>query len=321
MILRRGITMNFCIGIDIGGTSIKSALVDSNAQISCTCETPTNTESSDALIASIVQNIQEIIAESKVTPSAVGIGIPGLVSPEGTVTVFANLRILKDIKLADIIRSKISLPVYADNDANCAAAGEFLFGAAKGHQNSITVTLGTGIGAGIIINGSVYKGTRGAAGEAGHMIIVPEGRKCGCGNSGCWETYGSAGALVKSAQNSIEAHRESSLSKYSNDKLNAKIIEDEAKAGDALALKLFEECAYYNGIGTANLMNIFDPGIIVFGGGLSHAGDYLLDRIRATASKLTNATSGKTIITRAQLGNRAGTVGAASLAFMNSGGK
>jgi glucokinase len=153
------------------------------------------------------------------------------------------------------------------------------------------------------------------------MILIPDGRKCGCGNNGCWETYGSAGALVKSAQNSIDAHPESSLAKYSKDKINAKIVEDEAKAGDALALKLFDECAYYNGIGTANLMNIFDPGIIVFGGGLSHAGDYLLDKIRATALQLTNAASRQTVLTCAVLGNRAGTIGAASLAFMNSGGQ
>ena len=142
------------------------------------------------------------------------------------------------------------------------------------------ITLGTGIGGGVFINSDIYSGTNGCAGEVGHMVIVPNGKQCGCGNFGCWEVYGSASAMIRRAKCLIGRKVKTSLSRYYPDNITAKVITDEAKAGDPIALQIFDETAYYIGLGAANIINILNPQLCIFGGGLSHAGKFLFDKVK-----------------------------------------
>lgn len=309
--------MEYSIGIDIGGTSIKAGIIEKNGRIILQADTPTGEDNAENITNTVISLINKLSTESGLSNLPIGIGVPGIVTPDGSIFSFANIHSLENHPLRNILATHYTTDVRIDNDANCAAAGELLFGAAKGTRHCIFITLGTGIGAGIIINGAIYQGAHGGAGEAGHMIIVPGGRKCGCGNNGCWETYGSASAMVRTAVEQSAQHPESALAKIPAGTLNAKIIEDALKNGDAFANKIFNETAEYIGIGIANLLNIFDPEIILIGGGLSHAGELILEKIRITAYALSNSTARGTLIEKASLGNNAGIIGAASLTFLS----
>ncbi|HEY1406643.1 MAG TPA: ROK family protein, partial [Spirochaetota bacterium] len=209
--------MSYCIGIDLGGTAIKAGLADSNGEIKDFFQVPTGVEanSADVVVENIKQCITKLIENNRdVKVSAIGIGVPGVALDNGNITIFANIRVFDNYPLASEIQSAFDIPTFVDNDANNAASGEFMFGVAKGKKHFVFVTLGTGIGGGIYINGSIYKGVNGGAGEVGHMVIVPGGRLCGCGNNGCWETYASATSMIKRATSMIGRGVKSSLSKY-----------------------------------------------------------------------------------------------------------
>lgn len=315
--------MSYCIGIDLGGTAIKAGLADSKGDIIDDFQIPTGVEanSAETVVENIKQCIRQLLDRNKnIRVSAIGIGVPGIAHENGNITIFANIRVFDDYPLASEIQKTFDIPTFVDNDANNAASGEFYFGVAKGKRHFLLVTLGTGIGAGIYVNGAVYTGANGGAGEVGHMVIVPDGRLCGCGNNGCWETYGSATSMIKRATSMLGRGIESSLSKYYPDKLDAKAIGDAAKEGDMLATEIFDETAHYIGVGLANLINCFNPELIVIGGGLSNAGDFLLDKVKVSA-KLNSAPPswGSVEIKTASLGNKAGILGSAALAFIRSG--
>jgi glucokinase len=308
--------MKYSIGVDIGGTSIKTGVVEETGTIILQSETPTGEDRAESITNVIISQIEKIRSESGQTGTPVGVGVPGIVTPGGDILSFANIHSLENHPLGKILSDRFGTDIFIDNDANCAAAGELLFGAAKGARHCILVTLGTGIGAGIIIDGKIYQGVRGGAGEAGHMIISPGGRICGCGNRGCWEAYGSASAMVRYAAELLKNEGRSSMLGVPAESLNAKIIEQAAKEGDSIAEKAFNETAEYIGIGVANLLNIFDPDIILIGGGLSQSGEFLLGKVRTAAYSLANSTARKAPIEKAALGNSAGIIGASSLPFL-----
>jgi glucokinase len=310
--------MKHSIGIDIGGTSIKAGIIEETGGIIFQADSPTGADNAENITRIIISLIERLHTESGISHLPIGIGVPGVVTPQGNIVSFSNIHSLENHPLREIISARFETDVYIDNDANCAAAGELLFGAAKGARHCILITLGTGIGAGIIINGQIYQGAHGGAGETGHMIIFPGGRACGCGNKGCWEAYGSASAMVRSAAEQSKEYPGSSLAKIPVISLNAKIIVEAVKNNDALAIKVFNETTEYIGIGIANLLNTFDPDILLIGGGLSHAGELLLEKIRKTAHSIANPITKTTAIEKAILGNSAGIIGAASLSFLKN---
>lgn len=321
--------MQHYIGIDLGGTSVKLGITDTKGNIVSTYEVPTlaETNSVDMIYENMEDAVKHLLHQNKdkdLSISGIGVGSPGSIDPkEGRiVTGIDNIPALKGFPLAQRLQKKFSLPTFIDNDANNATRGEFLFGAGKGKKNIVMITLGTGIGGGIIIDGELYGGSNNYAGEVGHTTIVAGGKRCSCGNYGCWEAYGSATAMKKSAQSFIEKGVESSLHDFYPDQLNAKVIIDHAKHGDKLALDIFNETCQYIGIGLANLVNIFNPDVCIVGGGVSQAGDFLLKKIEFQTEKYCLPRARVSLkIKAAQLGNQAGILGSAALALMQTKGK
>jgi glucokinase len=259
--------------------------------------------------------------ESKIKLSEfknIGIGIPGMVDDENGVVVYCPNVNFKNIPLRKEIQKYINLPVYIGNDANCAALAESIKGASKGVKNSIMITLGTGVGGGIIINKKLYTGFNGSAAELGHMVIMVDGETCGCGRKGCFEAYASGTALINQAKRACLKHPESliaNLVENNLDKINAKIPFDAAKKGDKTAEELINQYIKYLSEGLTNLINIFQPEIVVIGGGINREGEYLLKPLKAMIKERVYGRDFLTIpeIKVAQLGNDAGIVGAAML--------
>ncbi|MGA2141276.1 MAG: ROK family protein [Brevinematales bacterium] len=312
--------MGHVIGVDLGGTAIKAGICDDKGEFYKTLEIPTGVESNSSLL--IMQNIKQCIrdlidhADGKKI-DAIGVGVPGIAFDNGRISIFSNIRVFDNYPMGPEIEKELKIPVFVDNDANNAARGEFKFGAGIGKKNFVLITLGTGIGGGVFINSDIYSGTNGCAGEVGHMVIVPDGKQCGCGNFGCWEAYGSASAMIRRASCLIGRKVKTSLTRYYPDNITAKVITDEARAGDPIALRIFDETAYYIGLGTANIINILNPQLCIFGGGLSHAGKFLFDRVKFHAMLNAAPAAWEAVdIVAAKLGNKAGIFGAAALAFM-----
>ncbi len=312
--------MGLVIGVDLGGTAIKAGVCDDKGTVYKSLEIPTGVEANSCEV--VIQNIKKCIKQLKDHAGekeidAIGIGVPGIVFENGNITIFSNIRVFDNYPMGEEIANEFKIRVFADNDANNAARGEFIFGAGVGKKNFVLITLGTGIGGGIFINSDIYSGANGCAGEIGHMVIVPGGRQCGCGNFGCWEAYGSANAMIKRAGCLIGRKLKTSLSQYYPDKLDARVITDEAKAGDPVALQIFDETSYYIGLGTANVINNLNPQLCIFGGGLSHAGKFLLDKVKFHAMLNSSPAAWEAVdLVMAKLGNKAGILGAAALAFM-----
>lgn len=316
--------MTYAIGIDLGGTSIKIGLVNKKGEISDTIETPTLAESNsiDTIFKNLVLAVRELIARNSGKEiRAIGIGSPGAISPEEgrIVTGIANIPILTGYPLAVEIQREMGIPSYIDNDANNAGRGEFLFGAGKGMKDFLMITIGTGIGGAVFVNGELYGGANNYAGEVGHMLIVDNGKYCTCGNFGCWEAYGSATAMITQAKAIVARGYDTKLKKYYPDKLNAKSIVEEAQKGDEAAMEIIVETGKYVGIGIANLINIMNPEAVIIGGGVSLAGDILLSEIKYYAKVNTLPRAWEAVkIVLAKLGNKAGILGSAALAFMRS---
>lgn len=316
--------MAHAIGIDLGGTSIKIGLVNKKGEIVDSIETPTLAESNsiDTIFKNLTLAVRDLIGrngDKKIT--AIGIGSPGAIDPnEGRiVTGIANIPVLTGYPLAVEIQRELGIPSFIDNDANNAGRGEFLFGAAKGMKNFIMITIGTGIGGAIFVNGELYGGVNNYAGEVGHMLIVDNGKYCTCGNFGCWEAYGSATAMIRKAKVMVERGVDTRLKKHYPDKINARVIVEEAQRNDEVAMEIVVETGKYIGIGIANLINLMNPEAILIGGGVSQAGDILLSEIKyyAKVNTLPRAWEAAKIVL-AKLGNKAGILGSAALAFMRS---
>ena len=308
----------YYIGIDLGGTNIAGGVVDDKGKIIVKSSRPTLFENGPQQIKEGMHALAlELTAQAGLTPddiAGIGIGTPGIIrKSDGRIIVSSNLP-FDETPVLDSFLPEFTCPAYLENDANAAALGEATSGAAAGCSSSLMVTLGTGVGGGIVIGGRVYSGINDAAGEIGHTVIVYGGKKCGSGRRGCWEQYASVNALVAQTKEAMQAHPESSMHAWCqrNGEVNGRTAFDEAKRGDETAKAVVEQYIEYVGCGLVNMVHIFQCEVIVIGGGISKEGDYLLkplihivERDRYTKNCV------QTEIRQAQLGNDAGIIGAA----------
>ena len=304
------------IGIDLGGTTVKAALCAPDGTLLHKQSAPTPTGDAAGLCAAMKQLALGLCAAQGAAPeqiTSIGIGVPGSFDKATCTLKFGTNLGMNNVCFADAFRPDFGCTVQLDNDANCAALGEVTAGAAKGAKNMVMVTLGTGVGGGIIIGGKLYTGCNGIAGEVGHMVIRQGGERCGCGRDGCLEAYASAASFVRFAERALAAGRGSLLQAHAGH-LNAKMICDAVDAGDALACELFDEYCVNLSCGLANFINIFQPEAIVLGGGLAGYGEKLLAPLRRLTLPQTFRSDGRnTEIVCASLGNDAGLIGAAML--------
>ncbi|MDF2877745.1 MAG: glucokinase [Clostridia bacterium] len=308
------------IGVDLGGTNIVVGLVDEEGHIIKSHNRPTLKERSiEEIFDDIIEMSQLLIKEFALNSDnlkGIGIGSPGIVDSKNGIIVYANNLKIKDFDAVTYISSRVGYKVCVANDADCAALGEVVAGAAKGCSDAIIFTLGTGVGGGIIINGKIFSGYFPGGAEMGHQIIVRDGKLCSCGNKGCLESYASATGLINMASEKAAEHKESALYQLVQgdmSKMNAKIPFDAAKAGDQTAIEVIEDYIAYLAIGVGNAINVFKPQAILIGGGVSKQEDNLI--IPLTAKVKENIFGGdfKTQIKTAKLGNDAGLIGAAML--------
>jgi len=315
----------YYIGIDLGGTNIAVGLVDEEGKIIHKDSVPTlNEREYPEIIKDMAMLSLKVIEDSGVSlkdVKSIGIGSPGTPNSEEGILVYANNLKFRNVPMRAEMQKYVDLPVYLDNDANVAALAESVAGACKGAKHSVTITLGTGVGTGVVIDGKVYSGFNNAAAEMGHMVIVVDGEQCTCGRKGCWEAYASATALIRQTKKAAVANPDSLINKLVDgdlSKINAKVPFDAARQGDRVGLQIVEEYMKYLAEGLANVINIFQPEIIAIGGGISKEGEYLLAPLRKLVSERIYTLEGvpQTRIVAAQLGNDAGIVGAAMLGKM-----
>jgi len=319
------------LGIDLGGTKILTAVANTEGKMLSRDHSITPAkEGPDVVVKSILESVGRALDQAHIAAAdltAIGLGAPGLSNPEtGILFTSPNLPGWKDVPLRDIIAKELGKEAFLINDANAAAVGELYFGAGRGARNFIYITVSTGIGGGIIIDGKIYTGPTGTAGELGHMVIDDEGPQCNCGNKGCWETLASGTALSREARHRIKEGAATSIMKYAGgniEKIDAEAIHEAAQAGDKVANELIARTAYYLGVGLANLVNIFNPEVIIIGGGLSNIGDMLLKPAFEEAGRRAFRQSYQAVrFARAELGRNSGVLGAAAYAIekMNEGG-
>ena len=306
------------IGIDIGGTKVAAGVVDEQGTVLARARRRTPSRDPEHLVDVVSEIVRQLLSEHQV--SAVGVGAAGFVDAARTTVLFAPNLAWRDTPLRDEIAARIDLPVVVENDANAAAWGEYRFGAGEQHPHVVVLTIGTGIGAGLILDGNLYRGGFGIAGEPGHVRVVPGGRQCGCGNLGCWEQYCSGTALVRAAQE-IATERPDDARRLlemadSVEAIDGPVVTRAAQEGDAAAVDCFAEIGRWLGQGMADLAAVLDPGRFVIGGGVSDAGELLLGPARETyASALTGRGHRPMAdIVCARLGAEAGLIGAADLA-------
>lgn len=312
------VTSSIYVGIDLGGTAIKAGLCDASGTLLRSAEGPTGAENgAQAVIDNIVAIVRKLVQDAGYEwdqVAGIGAGIPGFMNiREGVVLLSPNLR-WNDVPVKRLLEERLGKPVRINNDANVAALGEVWSGAGAGRKNVVCFTLGTGVGGGIIINGKIYEGAAGMAGELGHIQIVPdlEAVQCGCGQTGCLETVSSATGIVRMANDAVERGDRTSLALLET--ITAKDVFDAAKSGDEAALRIVQRAAYYLGRAMAALAVILNPERFIIGGGVSKAGDILFNVVRENFEKYTPAASRQGVdIVPAQLGNDAGVVGAAGL--------
>lgn len=312
------------LGIDLGGTKILTVVTTPQGKILSTIHSTTPAkEGRDAVIKSILESATRVIEQANMVTndiSVIGVAAPGLSNPEtGILFTSPNLPGWKDVPLSDIVEDKFGRKAFLINDANAAALGELYFGAGRGALNLIYVTVSTGIGGGIIINGKIYTGSIGTAGEIGHMVIDVEGPSCRCGNRGCWEALASGTALAREATERINAGESTSILKRVDgeiERINAEVIHEAARDGDRLANELVARIAYYLGVGLSNLINIFNPEIIIVGGGLSNMGNMLLKpAIKEAGRRAFRRAYREVRFAVAELGRNSGVMGAAAYAL------
>lgn len=313
----------YYLGVDLGGTTIKVGLINEAYQMIQSMSRPTGRErSSEEVLKDVAMLCLEVMKLQGITEKeihSIGMGSPGIASPkEGIILSSSNLN-FDHVNVRKEIQKYIDTEVYVENDANCAALGEAICGAAKGESSVVVVTLGTGVGGGIVIQGKLNHGSFFGAGEIGHQVICyDEEEPCGCGRKGCWEQYASATALIKQAKAALEKSPESMILKLAKEQqledINAKVIFDAVHAGDSTAKNILERYFKYIACGVANIINILEPSVIVLGGGMSAQKEYLSDSVAKYVQKeMYGGLSLKTKIKAAQLGNDAGIIGAALL--------
>ena len=309
------------VGIDVGGTGLKAGIVDENGKLLNKCTCPTGVERGHEAVINDMANLAlQAIAEGGFTVDdvkAIGIGIPGILDPKTNRVPFCTNLGWHDVPLVELMQKVIDKPIYVNNDATVAGFAEAVAGVSAGVKDSVFVTLGTGVGGGIFIDGKPYSGAHGVGSEIGHIIIVDGGEMCTCGTAGCWERYASATAIIRMGKKAAQENPECAIAKAVNgdlEQITARTVIDAAKAGDPVAEQVFDQYVHYLCVGLVSIINMIDPEMIVLGGGVSGAGQFLLDAVRA---KMDTMVFYKAMdyakIELAVLGNDAGIIGAAML--------
>ena len=310
------------IGIDIGGMSIKGAAIDSTGKVYETFSMPcVKGEPGEITIRKLAEIVKDYISSYELENKIVGIGIgsPGTLDVKNGIVEYSNNLGWDRLPVADIMHEVLPYPIRLINDANAAAYGEAKYGAGREFENIIMLTLGTGVGGGIIINGKLYEGNQGKAGELGHIVINVDGEPCTCGRNGCFEAYASATALIRETKKAMLADKKSLMWKVcpAIEMVGGRVPFEAAKQGDASAIRVLDNYIKHLGEGILNYCNIFRPNAIVLSGGIANAGDYLFDRLRKYIEdrnygyKLTPEVK----ILPAKLGYDSGKIGAAALFF------
>jgi glucokinase len=309
----------FTIGVDIGGTKVAAGVVDERGVIVASTRRETPAEDPERTEDVIADAIRELAASPRVV--AVGLGAAGFVDAARSTVMFAPNVAWRDEPLRTAIEERVGLPAVVENDANAAAWAEVRFGSGRGEDSVVVLTVGTGIGGGIVVDGRLLRGRFGVAAEIGHLNIVPDGRRCGCGLQGCWEQYASGRALVQEAREQASASPAMAkqmlrIAGGTPEQITGPVVTQAAQEGDVAALQCFDEVGRWLGRGMAQLAAILDPGVFVIGGGVSAAGELLREPALQTYRKHLTARGHRPIadLRIAQLGPEAGIVGAADLA-------
>ena len=306
------------IGIDLGGTNIAVGVVDNRHNIIAEASVPTGAfRPAEEMVADMCRAVELALDKAGLIAAdcaSIGIGSPGTCDSEAGVVVRAYNLGWFNVPVCKMLHERFGIPVHLSNDANCAALAEAVAGAAVGRRDMILITLGTGVGGGIIIDGKIYAGMRSMGAELGHTLLVLEGEHCTCGRDGCWEAYASATALIRQGKRAGQAHPESALSSF-GDALTAKDVFDAAEQGDETAQAVLERYYVYVAAGITDLVNILGPELVLIGGGISRQGERLLAPVREyVASNCFGGHDRKPPELRAaKLGNEAGIIGAAAL--------
>lgn len=313
--------MGYSLGIDIGGTNIAAGVVDENFNIIAKSKVKTNADRGyEAVLKDIVISGELAVKEAGLKMSdmdRVGMGCPGTCNPESGLVEYSNNLRWENVPLQKYVGAALGLTAYIENDANAAALGEFYAGAARGSRNAVIITLGTGLGAGIIIEGRLFSGSNHAGAEIGHTVINVDGEECTCGRRGCFEAYCSATALVKFTKRAIESNPESVMVQIAEQegKVSGRTAFNAAKLGDAAGQEVVDVFIKNLACGIINTINIFQPEILCIGGGVSNEGDTLLNPLKDRISKeiYSKNSAHNTGIALCRLGNNSGIIGAALL--------
>ncbi len=313
-------------GIDLGGTFIKSGIVTEEGKILGESSIPTGVgRPFDEMAHDMVLGIMEALKKAETDQSelvSIGVGIPGIADQKTGRIVFCPNLGWRDVPLRDEIQKYLNLPVYIDNDATVAGLAENFSGVSKNCSSSVFITLGTGVGAGIIMDGKPWSGAHGVGSELGHMTLMADGVPCTCGNNGCVERYCSATALARMGRQAAMAYPDSRILSHAGnsiENIDARAVIDAAKDGDRTALRVFDKYASYLAMTVNNITAFFDPEMVVLGGGVSHAGPFLLEAVRSWLPRfLLYKSLPSPRVELAQLGNEAGTIGAAALGRVNA---
>lgn len=303
----------YYIGIDLGGTNIAAGIVDENGKIICQTSTPTLKERPiNEIMDDMARLCFELCDESGIAIEkieAVGVGCPGSVDNKNGIISYSNNIPMKMVKMREYLEGKLGKKVNLENDANAAAFGEYVINGG-GAESFLFITLGTGVGGGVILGGKIFRGFNGVASEAGHITLVHDGEQCTCGKKGCWEAYASVTALINQTKKAISENPDSAMAK--SEVVTGRTSFDAAKAGDSAAKAVVEQYCRYVADGITSLVNVFEPEKVCIGGGISREGDYLLNPVREFVDKYEyNKYCAKTVIETATLFNEAGIIGAA----------
>ncbi|MBR6421009.1 MAG: ROK family protein [Oscillospiraceae bacterium] len=313
--------MKYYVGIDLGGTNIVAGLVDENYNILGKVSRKTNRpRPAEAIAADMAACALDVIREKGLTPEQVewiGIGTPGIANSATGIIEYSNNLDFHNVPMAKWISEATGRPAFVENDANAAAYGEFVAGAAKGAQNAVCITLGTGVGGGVIVDGKIYAGSNFAGAELGHTVLCIDGPQCTCGRKGCFEVYSSATGLIRMTKEAIEAHPDCLMAKMAEEqgKVSARTAFDCMRKGDAAAKEVVDFYIKALAAGITNMINIFQPDVLCIGGGVCNEGDALLLPVKALVAEevYTRGSEKNTDVVIAKLGNDAGIIGAAFL--------
>lgn len=311
------------IGIDVGGTNVKIALVDKSGKIIYSNSVPTYAKMGyEYTVNNIKQAIKDLMKETNTTTKdidGIGFDFPGQVDYKtGVVKLAPNIPGWVNVPIAQMIEEEFHIPTRIDNDVRCAALGEMKFGAGQGCENFVCITVGTGIGSGLVVNGQLVRGASNAAGEIGHIKLqMKDGLICGCGDTGCLEAYASGPSIVAMAQDYIKGGKSTKFREMAaaeGGEITPYMVAKAAEAGDPVAKRIFAIVGEYIGIGLTSVINLLNPEKVIIGGGVAEAGDLLLDPIRKTIKERAMVVAGSAVeIVPAQLGNSAGVIGASML--------